>query len=116
MKAWYDNQKCRRSHGFITFMADPASVVTKALDMVLDHPGPMAKLGYPRCKRFAMVIDDGKITVCEVSEREDDPAGDDFPESSCADNMLVKIKEASGDAAGVLAAAAAAGGAGGSSA
>ena len=26
--------------------------------MILDHPGPMAKLGYPRSKRFALVVED----------------------------------------------------------
>ena len=75
----------------ITFLADPRSELTKALGLVLDHPGPMSKLGNPRCKRFAMYVVDGVIKVMEVSHSEADPAGDDDPSASCIDNMLAKI-------------------------
>jgi len=40
---------------------------------------------------------DGVIKVIQVSENKDgadDPAGDDFPEDSCIDNMLKLIAEA----------------------
>lgn len=75
-----------------------AAVSLKALtccagQVVLDHPGPMAVLGNPRSKRFAMYLDDGVIKVFEVSEKPDDPAGDDFPESSCVENMLAQISK-----------------------
>ena len=55
--------------------------VSQALGMTLSHPGPMSKLGYERCKRFAMYVDDGTIKLIKVSELgpngEEDPAGDD---------------------------------------
>lgn len=47
--------------------------------MSLRHPGPMSVLGNPRCKRFAMIVDDGIVKAVEVSEAEDDPAGDNDP-------------------------------------
>jgi peroxiredoxin len=51
----------------------------------------MSKLGNTRCKRFAAYVVDGVVKHIEVSEAEDDPAGDDRPEASCIDNMLAKI-------------------------
>merc|ERR1719486_337607 len=63
--------------------------------MVLDHPGPMAALGNPRCKRFAMYAEDGVIKVLQVSEAPDDPAGDTNPEASCVHSMLENINKAS---------------------
>lgn len=89
MGAWAIDQKIAGSN--IAFVADPNSVMTKALDMELTHPGPCAVLGPKRCKRFAMFVEDGVIKVINVSEGPDDPAGDEKPESSCIDNMLKDI-------------------------
>ena len=75
----------------VKFLGDPGSELTRALGVVLDHPGPMGKLGNPRSKRFAMYLDDGVVKVFNISERDDDPAGDDYPESSCADAMIEAI-------------------------
>ena len=89
MGAWAIDQKIQGSN--ISFLADPNSVITKALDVELVAPGPCAKLGPKRCKRFAMYVDDGVIKVLNVSEAPDDPAGDARPEASCIDNMLKEI-------------------------
>ena len=89
MGAWAKDQKIEGSN--ISFIADPNSVVTKALNMEMTAPGPCAKLGPKRCKRFAMYVEDGVIKVINVSEAPDDPAGDARPESSCIDNMLKDI-------------------------
>lgn len=91
MSAWGEAMGIEGS--MITFLADTRSELTQALGVVLDHPGPMAVLGNPRSKRFAMYLDDGVIKVFEVSEKPDDPAGDDFPESSCVENMLAQISK-----------------------
>ena len=64
----------------VTFLADTTCAFTRAVGMVLDHPGPMGVLGNPRCKRFVLVVDDGAVTHVEVSEAADDPAGDNEPE------------------------------------
>ena len=45
----------------IQIVADTRGEVSKALDVVLDHPGVMEVLGNPRCKRFSMIIDDGVV-------------------------------------------------------
>ena len=75
---------------------DTSSELTKALGLQLTAAGPMRVLGNPRCKRFAMYVDNGIIKVFNVAEKgplgEEDPAGDDFPEVSCIDNMLKEIK------------------------
>ena len=89
MGAWALDQKIAGSN--ISFIADPNSLVTKALGMEMTHPGPCAVLGPKRCKRFAMFVEDGTIKVINVSEGPDDPAGDAHPESSCIDNMLKDI-------------------------
>eukprot|EP01051_Picozoa_sp_SAG22_P007513 SAG22_NODE_531_length_9422_cov_86.532983_7_plen_101_part_00 len=89
MSAWAADQGVEGS--MVTFLADTRSELTKALGVVLDHPGPMGVLGNPRCKRFAIYADDGVIKVFNVSEGPDDPAGDDNPTSSCVDAMLAAI-------------------------
>jgi len=86
MTAWALDQGVEGS--IITFLGDPRSELTKALDLVLDHPGPMSVLGNPRCKRFSMLIDDGVIKTINVAASEDDPAGDDNPTVSLVDKML----------------------------
>jgi len=89
MQAWAKDQGIEGS--ILQFVADPNSELTSALDLELTHEGPVGVLGPKRCKRFAMYIDDGVIKTMEVSESEDDPAGDENPESSCVDNMLAGI-------------------------
>mmetsp|Transcript_7130 Transcript_7130/g.15414 ORF Transcript_7130/g.15414 Transcript_7130/m.15414 type:complete len:95 (-) Transcript_7130:20-304(-) len=78
MKSWAKDQGTEGS--MITMMGDPGSRLTRRLGMVLRHPGPMSVLGYPRCKRFVLVVDDCEIKAVEVSEAEDDPAGENDPE------------------------------------
>ena len=92
MTAWAKDQGIDQSDkGLITFLGDPNSVATKAFGLQLTHSGPVAKLGAGRCKRFAMYVENGEIKVLRVSEKEGDPAGDDFPEDTCAPSMLKAI-------------------------
>jgi peroxiredoxin len=86
MKAWAADQGIEDS--YVTFLGDPRSELTKALDLVLDHPGPMSVLGNNRCKRFSMLIDDGVIKTVNVAASEDDPAVDDKPDVTLAQKML----------------------------
>mmetsp|Transcript_90139 Transcript_90139/g.259923 ORF Transcript_90139/g.259923 Transcript_90139/m.259923 type:complete len:90 (-) Transcript_90139:81-350(-) len=86
MEGWAARQGVVGS--MITFLGDPRSELTKALGLVLDHPGPMAVLGNPRCKRFSMLIEDGVIRTINVAAKEGDPAGDDDPSVSCVEKML----------------------------
>jgi len=96
MDAWAKDQGVDGSD-LITMMGDPSGAVTAALGMSLQHPGPMSKLGYSRCKRFALYVEDGTIKIAKVSEQgpngEEDPAGDDFPEATLAPSMITAIKE-----------------------
>lgn len=95
MSAWAENQGVDKSK-LITMMGDPSGVATSAFGMGLTHPGPMSVLGYQRCKRFALYIENGAIKIHRVSERgpmgEEDPAGDDFPEDTLAPAMIQAIK------------------------
>jgi len=86
MTGWAKDQGVEGS--IITFLGDPRSEVTKALGLVLDHPGPMSVLGNQRCKRFSMLIDVGVIKTINVAAAADDPAGDDNPTVSLVDKML----------------------------
>lgn len=90
MKAWAADQKIEGS--VLTFMGDPYSSLTNALDMKLTHDGPIGKGLTNRCKRSALYLVDGVVKAKEISEKPDDPAGDDFPESTCAPNMLKVIE------------------------
>lgn len=89
MEAWAKDQMIEGSN--IEFLADTASELTTALGTELVDPGPVYKLGKGRTKRFAAYYEDGVCKVFNISEKPDDPAGDDFPESSCIDNMLKEI-------------------------
>jgi len=95
MGAFAHAQRVDRSR-LITMMGDPSGVVTEALGMALTHPTPMYKMGYRRCKRFAMYLEDGVILVHHVAEQgpdgQEDPAGDDFPEAVLPDAMAAAIK------------------------
>mmetsp|Transcript_16331 Transcript_16331/g.30715 ORF Transcript_16331/g.30715 Transcript_16331/m.30715 type:complete len:182 (+) Transcript_16331:87-632(+) len=82
MEGWAKDQKVEGS--MITFLGDTRMELTKALDLVLDAPGPMEVLGNPRCKRYAMVVEDGTIKALTV-------AGGDVPDSATfAEAMLEK--------------------------
>jgi peroxiredoxin len=88
MDAWGRDQNIARANGLITFFADPKGELTTALDIQLTHPGPAGKGLHGRCKRTAMYLDDGVVKVFNIAEKSDDPAGDDFPEITCADALL----------------------------
>lgn len=80
MEGWAKDQKVEGS--MVTFLADTRSELTKALDLVLDAPPAMAVLGNARCKRFALVVEDGVIKAMTV-------AGGDVPdEATFAEAML----------------------------
>lgn len=89
MGAWAKDQKIAGS--IVTFICDQSSALTKALDVELIADGPMRALGNPRCKRFAMYVDNGVIKHVAVSETPDDPTGDDDISASAAKGMLEAI-------------------------
>jgi peroxiredoxin len=76
----------------ITLMGDPYGLLTGALDMELTHSGPKEKGLINRCKRFALYIDDGIVKIVRIAEKEDDPAGDDFPDVTLTESMVEAIK------------------------
>merc|ERR1719420_107916 len=90
MEAWKKDQGTEGS--MVRLLGDPRSEFTKALGLVLDHAGPMAVLGNPRCKRFSMLVDNCVIKTLNVAASDDDPAGDSKPEVSCVDKMLEDLK------------------------
>jgi len=92
MTGWAKDQGLE-GNVFITFMGDPSGKLTRALDVVLDHPGPMSVLGNARCKRFALYAEDGVVKAVNISEGPDDPAGDNDPSASCAPAMIKQIKQ-----------------------
>jgi len=90
MNAWAKDQGVGGS--IIKFLGDPRSEVTEALGLVLNDPGPMSKLGNPRCKRFSMFIDDGVVKSVNVCTNPDDPAGDDDPSVTLVENMIEDLR------------------------
>ena len=54
MTAWQKDQGADES--LLTFYGDPSGALTKALGMVLDHPGPQGKGLFGRTKRFAAIV------------------------------------------------------------
>lgn len=111
MQAWKTNQGLSSSK-YIEFIADKDSDVTKACGLTLtgsdakfhdgtlfgqfDGPNNALGMNSNRCKRTAMYVVDGVVKAMGVSEGpgpngEKDPAGDDFPQSSCIEAMLDQI-------------------------
>lgn len=83
MDGWAKDRKIEGS--MITFLADTRMEMTKALDQVLDVEKVRELLGGPRCKRFAMVVENGVIKAISVAG--EDGATD---ESTFAEGMLEK--------------------------
>eukprot|EP00438_Fugacium_kawagutii_P031633 Skav216557 [mRNA] locus=scaffold1776:406780:407199:- [translate_table: standard] len=82
MEAWAKDQKIQGS--MLTFLADTEGKMARALDLVLDTPNTRQRLGGPRLKRFAMVVQNGIITAMVVAE-------DEVPASATfADAMLAR--------------------------
>lgn len=103
MGAWAKDQGAA-DEDFLSFMGDPSSALTLALDMELVELGegqaeidgtfgPFFKGLLKRPKRFAMLIKDGEIVLTKVAQKLDDPAGDDFPEETLAETMIEEIKK-----------------------
>jgi len=90
MDGWAKDQGVGGS--IIKFLGDPRSEVTEALGLVLNDPGPMSVLGYPRCKRFSMFIDDVVIKSINVCEKPDDPAGDNDPSITLVEKMIEDLR------------------------
>lgn len=90
MTGWAADQKV--GGGLLTLYGDPKSEFTNALDLVLDHPGPMGVLGNPRCKRFSMLVKNCVVKTLNVAATENDPAGDDDPSISLVEKMLEDLK------------------------
>jgi len=95
MSGW--GRELKTEGTIVKLMADPKSILTRRLGMALRHPGPMGNLGNPRCKRFALLVDDGVVKAVEVSESEDDPAGDNDPTGpvtakTLAPNLLTLVE------------------------
>lgn len=78
MKAWAKDQKVEGS--IITFLADTSCRYSRKIGMVMSHKGPKEALGGIRCKRHVLIVENGVVKNVEVSEAEDDPAGDNEPE------------------------------------
>lgn len=63
MKAWGKDQG---ADGKVTMLADGAAEFSKAMGLDIDLT--VAGMG-PRCQRFAMIVDDGKVSWIAVDER-----------------------------------------------
>ena len=62
MKAWGESLDADKKSG-IRFLADPHAAFTNALDLAFDGT---AIFGQPRSKRYALVVDNGKVTSVHV--------------------------------------------------
>mmetsp|Transcript_43863 Transcript_43863/g.81573 ORF Transcript_43863/g.81573 Transcript_43863/m.81573 type:complete len:132 (-) Transcript_43863:3049-3444(-) len=90
MRAWAIDQKTEGS--MMTFFGDPLGEFTEGCGMELTHPGPQSFGLVRRCKRWAMYIVNNIVEYVAVSEAENDPAGDEFPEATCAPAMIEAIR------------------------
>lgn len=104
MAAWAEDQgvKCLEDSkedpdNILHLFADPYGLVTEALEMELTASGPKFKGLVNRSKRFALYVVDGTVQIARIAEAEDDPAGDDRPDSTLAEAMIEAITEYNND-------------------
>lgn len=90
MRAWAKDQKTNGT--MVTMLGDPLGEFTEACGMELAHPAPHSKGLVRRCKRWAMYVVNNVVEYVAVSEAENDPAGDNFPEATCAPAMIEAIR------------------------
>lgn len=95
MSAWAESQGVPED-SIVKLMGDPYADVTEKLDMELIHAGPKEVGLINRCKRFALYIEDGTVKIVRIAEKEDDPAGDDFPDVTLAESMIEAIQALGG--------------------
>ena len=90
MKAWADQMGVGQDGegSMINFLADPHGTLVDAMGLRMNASGPQSIFGQGRCKRFAAYFDDGVLKRLNVSEKMDDPAGDDDPSHSMVDKMI----------------------------
>jgi len=102
MAAWAEDQgvKCLEdddddddSTSILHLFADPYGLVTESLDMEMTAAGPKMVGLVDRSKRYALYIVDGVVKIARIAEAEDDPAGDDRPDSTLAEAMIEAIQE-----------------------
>jgi 2-Cys peroxiredoxin 5 len=96
MDAWATSQGVSTDisdGGLLHLFADPYGTVTEALGMSLTHSGPYSVGLVNRCKRFALYVVDGVVQIVRIAEGDGDPAGDDYPDITLAESMIVAIQE-----------------------
>ena len=79
-----------KPNDLVTFMGDPSGAFTKACGMQMVDLKDVGLLS--RCKRFAMYVVNNIVEYVAVSESENDPAGDNDPEETCAPAIIKAIK------------------------
>lgn len=90
MRSWSADQGSDGS--FLKFGADPRGEVASALGLALDaRAGLPGKLGYTRCKRFSMLLENNEVKALNVCATAEDPTGDDGPEASLVAQMLADL-------------------------
>lgn len=82
------NAEALDPENFTKFAADVEGELAKACGMELVADGPLKVLGRHRSKRFACIVENGKVQWVDVSEEADDPAGDADPSKTMPDAVL----------------------------
>jgi 2-Cys peroxiredoxin 5 len=105
MGAWAENQGVSQldlddsdsageeDSSIVHLFGDPYGEVTESLDMELTAVGPKMVGLVQRCKRFALYVVNGKVEIKRIAEADDDPAGDDYPDVTLAESMIIAITE-----------------------
>ena len=86
MDAWGKDLKIEGS--IVSFYGDSGSLLAEGTGLQLTDSRVMAALGNPRCKRHTMIVEDMVVKEIFVAAAEDDPAGDERPESTFVENVL----------------------------
>ncbi|KAG8437979.1 hypothetical protein GDO86_008605 [Hymenochirus boettgeri] len=60
--------KIHEAEGKVCMLADPSGEFAKACGLLLDKPDLVALFGNKRCKRFSLVVEDGKVKSMNVEE------------------------------------------------
>lgn len=89
MTSWAQDQGIAGT--MVTFMADPEAHLTRALGLMMEDDHAVATFGNPRCKRCAILVQDGIVRRVNIASYSDDPAGERHPQVACVDKVIADL-------------------------
>mmetsp|Transcript_102193 Transcript_102193/g.256204 ORF Transcript_102193/g.256204 Transcript_102193/m.256204 type:complete len:298 (+) Transcript_102193:74-967(+) len=90
MTAWAREQGIAGT--IVRFMADLEGSFTRSLGLVLEDEETRKKYGRGRCKRCALIVQEGIVQRINIASYSDDPLGERHPQMACVEKVLSDLE------------------------